>query len=137
MGYWQRKYHLKYILPDGNVWKGFINVLADKKSDLPETVKGGFWAEKRLDGWHGKFYFDSCEPYDRRRETSEVLSPWVITTGVHRPSPKTSTIPKSIEEADRVIEYLKPVEYETVARFNGRLEDCCVDLETRYWRTNT
>lgn len=133
MGYWQRKYHLKYILPDSNVWKGFINVLADNKSDLPETVKGGFWAEKRLGGWYGKFYFDNCEPYDRRRGTSEILSPWVITTGVHRPSPQTGAIPKSIEEADQILEYFKPVEYEAVARFDGRLEDCCVALETHYW----
>ena len=137
MGYWQRKYHLKYILPDGNVWTGFINIEADNEANLPQTVKGGFWAEKRLDGWHGGFYLDNYEPYDMRRETSEILSPCVITTGVHRPSPKTGTIPKSIEEADRIFEYLKPVEYETVARFDGRLKDCCVALETRYWRTNT
>ena len=133
MGYWQRKYWLKYVLPDGNIWDGFINIEADNKSDLPETVKGGFWVEKKLDGWHGKFYFDNCEPYDKRTETSEVLLPWVITTGVHRPQPQTGIIPQSTEEADRILEYLKPVEYKSISRFNARLEDCCFALETHYW----
>lgn len=132
MRYWQRKYHLKYILSDGNVWTGFINVEADNRVDLPETVKGGFWVEKRLDGWHGGFYFDNYEPYDKRTETSEVLLPLVITTGVYRPSLPIGAIPKSIKEANRILEYLKPVEYETVARFNGRLEDCCFALEIHY-----
>lgn len=46
MGYWQRKYHLKYVLPNGNMWTGYINVEADNESDLPKTITGGFWAEK-------------------------------------------------------------------------------------------
>lgn len=133
MGYWQRKYHLKYSLPDGNVWTGFINVEADNESELPEAVKGIFWAEKKSDGWYGRFCLDNYEPYDRRRETSEILLPWVITIGIHRPSLEMTTRPTSIQEADRIMEYLKPVEYETVARFDGRLEDCYVDSETHYW----
>lgn len=44
MGYYQRKFHLQYQLPDGNTWKGMINVDAERKEDLPakEAIRGTF-----------------------------------------------------------------------------------------------
>lgn len=78
MGYYQRKFHLQYQLPDGNTWKGMINVDAERKEDLPakEAIRGTFWFFKSKEGWHGEFTLDN---YGQQKY------PYVITLGVYRP----------------------------------------------------
>ena len=99
MGYYQRKFHLQYQLPDGNIWKGMINVDAERKEDLPakETVRGTFWFFKSKEGWHGEFTLDN---YGQQKY------PYVITLGVYRPTRQLTHQINSREEAEAMLSYL-------------------------------
>lgn len=132
MKYWQRKYHLKHTLPDGNIWNGFINIEADSKEDLPETVSGDFWVEKTEEGWHGLFELDYGEKHDKRKNPDGYPA-WVLTVGVSRPDVPVPHRPTSREEAYEIMQNLRPVQYRTVGRFYDRLENCLTSIETHYW----
>lgn len=102
MGYYQRKFHLQYQLPDGNTWKGMINVDAERKEDLPakETVRGTFWFFKSKEGWHGEFTLDNYR---------QQKYPYVITLGVYRPIRQLTHQINSREEAEAMLFYLMPI----------------------------
>lgn len=130
--YWQRKFHLKYKLPDGNIWKGFINIDADTEEDLPESVSGTFWVSKDMKGWHGLFELSNKEKADRRKHPYNYLQ-CVITNGVTRPD-SLGYVPTCMKEAEMMFEYLIPVQYENIERFEGKIEDCLYSVETHNWK---
>lgn len=133
MGYWQRKFHLKYTLPDGNIYNGFINTEADRREDLYRAyeIRGWFWARKEPAGWHGLFHLAPGLIRDKREKGYRV-APYLITTGVKRPERKAKTV-ASREEAEEILRYLEDVKYDEIPHFYGRLEDCIVDAETHHW----
>ena len=133
MGYWQRKFHLKRILPDENIWKGFINIETDREEDLPDTVHGTYYVEKANGQWHGAFTLANGEKYDLRETPSKEFEPWVVTTIVERPPIQSPHCPASIEEATKMLEYLKPIECENVDKFKDNLNNCVYAVETHYW----
>lgn len=126
MGYYQRKFHLQFQLPDGNVWKGMINVDAEKKEDLPtkENIKGVFWFFKSKEGWHGEFQLDSDY-------TSKF--PYVYTHGVFRPERPFTNGVTCREEAESILSYLRPLHYDEIPRCESRIEECVYSEETHYW----
>jgi hypothetical protein len=126
MGYYQRKFHLQYQLPDGNIWKGMINVDAERKEDLPakETVRGTFWFFKSKEGWHGEFTLDN---YGQQKY------PYVITLGVYRPTRQLTHQINSREEAEAMLSYLGALSYDEIPRCESQIEKCVYSEETHYW----
>ena len=137
---WTRKFHLEHTLPDGNIWHGMINIDADTEAELynREDIKGEFWAEKVPEGWRGKFTLE-CGVPDKRKDSPFVgteLEYSVFTMGIYRPesdTPQSFEGTQSAEQAEAVLEGLKPVQYESTPRFGGRLEDCIYAVETHDW----
>lgn len=111
-----------------------INIDADTEEDLPQSVSGSFWAEKKEDGWHGLFQLDNGEKWDRRDDfIPDLTAPYVITAAVHRPERKILQRPATMAEAEHILWWLKPVEYDLVERFEARIEDCLDTTETHCW----
>lgn len=50
-----KKWQLKVILEDGRRWNGFINTVAEKEEDFPETITGTFWTSCDETGCRGNF----------------------------------------------------------------------------------
>lgn len=134
--YFQRKFHIQYTLPDGNIFHGMINTEAYTKEELysQEEIKGSFWAEKIEEGWLGEFRLNDGLSYCKLDDNHYVktLPPYVVVNGVFRPKRKFDTI-SSREEAEELLRHLNPVKYKTLERFEGRLEDCIVSCETHFW----
>lgn len=133
--YWQRKFHIKHKLPDGNIYKGFINIEADTREELPTTdqISGSYWAEKTSEGWLGRFELD-CGFKPDNRKNADTQMPYVITTGIYREvKPRNNNGYISREEAEAILNNIMPIKYDTVPRFEGRLEDAIVSEETHRW----
>lgn len=140
-GYYQRKYHFKYTLPDGNIYSGFINVEAPEKDSLPaqEDLKGSFWVKKDSEGWHGEFTLDNgpgTPTYPSCMFEDTFLSgigQYVMSNGVHIPDDKIPNTPiTSMKEAEKRLKLLEPIQYEYL-EFSGRLEDYITSIETHFW----
>ena len=124
--YYQRKFHIGYVLPDGNTWYGFINIDKRTMEELPDAkdVHGTFWAELREDGWHGEF---KLEGMDYTCLDKKWIKPYIITSRVEKPV--TATLPELAAiygervAANMICEMLRPPEYDVISRFGGRLED--------------
>ena len=131
--YWQRKFHFKYTLPDGNIYYGFINTEADREEDLYniDDIKGWFWVRKAIEGWYGGFHLAPGLIADQRCEGTKFQQ-WVVTKGVRRPQRKFHKI-TSREDAEEIMNYLENVHYDAIPHFCGRLEDCITSEETHYW----
>ena len=123
--YWQRKYHFEYPLPDGNVYHGFININAPSENQLPDIseVKGTFWAERKPEGWYGDFELDGIEKN----------CDGVITTGIYRPETPAAPL-MTRTSVDAILKSTQPVRYDTVPRFEGRLDDHLTTAETHHWQ---
>jgi hypothetical protein len=136
-GYYQRKFHLRYKLSDGNIWKGFINVEADTREELytMDNVKGTFWVEKIPEGWLGTFELDNG-PSDRRKGGHTDYR-FVITVGVFTPDEELGSqtgLCNSTADAERILSRTRPIPYERIDKFSGRIEEHIVSEETHHWR---
>ena len=122
MKFYMKKYHLQYTLPDGNIWRGFINVDSNRKEDLPDIIKGSFWVSKDEKGWHGERILDEPEKY---RE-NDLGVKHVIITGVYHPERDYTSAPTSVQEASERFRYISNImeEYDSIERFEARIEDC-------------
>lgn len=143
MGYYQRKFHLRYTLDDGNIWRGFINVEADTREDLQSRneIRGTFWCEKLSEGWRGTFNLEDTLS-DRRAVPnpygfSSAITQSVVTVGVFLPEVNREHCSeiRSTQEAESILRSISSIssQYETISRFAGRLEDCIISEETHYW----
>jgi hypothetical protein len=134
-GWWNRKFHIEKEMPDGNIYRGFINVNADTKDELykREEIKGDFWVKRRKDGWHGQFFLDGNKKSDLREKPLVDVGNYVITNGVFIKTIPFSGI-KSRADAERILRSTEPVKYEETPLLCGRLEDCIFAEETHFWR---
>ena len=133
--YYMRKFHFSYLLPDGNTYKGFINIEADTKEELPDIkdVKGSFFVEKLKEGYNARFFLDDGEP-NRSSYKPDILKGQencIYTNGIYRPDLCSVGVGiHSTAQAEQILFYLAPVKYETIPRFEGRLEDHIYSMET-------
>lgn len=116
-----RKFHLSCPLPDGREIKGFVNVTADTKEELPEKeeMKGEFMVEKLSYGWASSVKYDEDNKDSRYGRN-------VIITGVYDPVNSFSGKITSTKQAENMLESVMPVKLEkgeTIPRFKGRLEE--------------
>ena len=142
-GYYMRKYHLEYELPDKHICKCFINISADKKEDLPalEDIKGSFWMEKLTAGWIGKFELDNDLPADicsyRSKHYDSSFNNSIVFTGLYRPEAGCPKYQGPFNEvlARQIYEYNQPIDLRGISlpRFEGRLEDCIKSEETHFF----
>lgn len=147
MSYYQRKFHLRYTLPDGNIWKGFINVEADTREELHsrDEIRGSFWCTKSNEsgrsGWSGMFKLDNTTE-DRRKKPNPYgwdacITRAVVTTGIYLSEEEQVHTDKiqSVAEAEMILKNSENIayKYETLEKFEGRLEDCIVSEETHCW----
>ena len=111
----------KNITRDGREIKGFVNVTADTKEELPEKeeMKGEFMVEKLSYGWA------SSVKYDEDNKDSHYGRN-IIITGVYNPVSSFSGKITSTQQAEKMLENVMPVKLEkgeTIPRFKGRLEE--------------
>lgn len=133
--YYMRKFHLRYMLPDGHEYRGMINVIADTKEQLPTSkeIKGSFWAEREEKGWKGHFSFENYPT---------PVNNLVYPRGVYVPDDKiySSEFIRSAQQANELLTFVSELDMtgQAVPRFTGRIEDCIYAEETHCFdKTNS
>lgn len=132
--YYMRKFHIEHHYPDGNVYQGFVNCIADSPEELLESnqFKGDYWIERLKAGWIGRF-----ELADGLKADARIYMPdnsnGIVTNGVFPPEPQDRNIlVLSTAEAEQILRSASAINLEgkTVPKFAGRLEEAVYSEET-------
>lgn len=115
-----KQWWLEHKLPDGNIWKGWVNTYADNMVDFPLTLDGTYWVEKIQQGWHGYFWLVT-----QTEQEAIQRQQFVITGGIWRPEKefKGANLQDYVT-VQKIMEYNMNIadKYSTLERFYGNLE---------------
>lgn len=115
-----KQWWLEHKLPDGNIWKGWVNTYADNMVDFPLTLDGTYWVEKIPKGWRGYFWLDT-----QTEAEAMQCRQFVITGGIWRPEKefKGANL-QDYATVQKIMEYNMNIadKYSTLERFYGNLE---------------
>ena len=117
-----KKYHIQLNLPNSFIWKGFINVEADKTEDFPEIPEGEFSIQRDDRGWHGQFTLTnagSCKV-----TCNSVISTWyALIPAAYPASHSELTITEAVALMEKYDNKIGDASVR-VPLTRGRLEKC-------------
>ena len=115
-----KQWWLEHKLPDGNIWKGWINTYANDTVDFPLTLEGKYWVEKVTKGWRGYFWLAT-----QTEAEAMQCQQFVITGGIWRPEKDFSGFNmQDYNTVKLIMDYNVNIadEYTVLERFYGNLE---------------
>lgn len=120
---YQKHYWLEHKLPDGNIWKGWINLFSTCITDLPKEIFGTYWFEKTSVGWRGYFWLNNQTERDAVSNNQ-----FVVTAGIWRPEVTFKTPPMSMQEAEARLRYLEEISsnYTVIPKITCRIENSVI-----------
>ena len=125
-----RKFHLSFTLPDGNIFKGFINVKTGTREELPEKeeMTGEFVVERLSLGWVSRVVYD-----DEERNNDKRFGETVVVNGIYEPETEPQGNINSTAQAEQILKSVFPIKlgmYDKIPRFKGRIEEHIYSVET-------